>query len=188
MFVEIQLTFKDNPKSLQKQLHFIRMLPKAWTTLLLDIELVGNFWKSQTNSDIKKFMKYHQNIFKSYNEYETLKVVAQKLSPPCPLEFWIRNSRNSVNFEARRIFKVPKFSKKYLKFLIFHQFLLSLERFLHNLQKTRYHVRSFFLMLVVLTIMRGVLGTQYRVFANCEEIHQVRANSDKILKTGHIFC
>ena len=60
---------------------------QAWTPLLLDIELVGNFWKSQTNSDIKKFMKYHQNIFKSYNEFETLKVIAQKLSPSCPLEF-----------------------------------------------------------------------------------------------------
>ena len=35
-------------------------------------------------------------------------------------------------------------------------------------------------MLVVLTIMRGILGIQYRVFANCEETHQVKAKSDKL--------
>ena len=61
--------------------------------------------------------------------------MAQKLSPPCPLEFWTRNSRNSVNFEARRMFKVPKFSKKYSQSLVFYHFLLSLERFLYNLRK-----------------------------------------------------
>ena len=143
---------------------------QTWTILLLDIELVGNFWKSQTNSDIKKFMKYNQNIFKSYNEFEILKVVAQKLSPPCPLEFWTRNSRNSVNFEARRMFKVPKFSKKYLKFLIFYHFLLSLEGFLHNLQKRDIVFPVSPLMMVKTTSIRGNLGMQCQVFMNYEEV------------------
>ena len=34
----------------------------------------------------------------------------------------------------------------------------------------------------------GILGTQYRVFASCEETAQVKAKSDKISKTGNIFC
>ena len=49
--------------------------------------------------------------------------------------------------------------------------------------KTRYWVPSFPLMLVILTIVRGILRTQYRVFANCEEIAKVKAKSDKISKT-----
>ena len=61
--------------------------------------------------------------------------VAQKLSPPRPFEFWKRNSCSSVNFEARRMFRVPKFSKNYFQFLVFYHFLLSLEWFLYNLQK-----------------------------------------------------
>ena len=54
--------------------------------------------------------------------------------------------------------------------------------------KTRYQVPSFPLMLVVLTIIRGILETQYRVFANCEETAQVKEKSDEILKTVNIFC
>ena len=59
---------------------------------------------------------------------------------------------------------------------------------LNLLKKTRYRFPSFPLMLVVLTIMRGILGTQYRVFANCEETPQVRTKSDKISKTEIVFC
>ena len=61
--------------------------------------------------------------------------LAQKLSPPQSFEFWKRKSHSSVNFEARNMFKVPKFSKKYSQSLVFYHFLLSLERFLYNLRK-----------------------------------------------------
>jgi len=53
--------------------------------------------------------------------------------------------------------------------------------------KTQNHVRSFPLMMVVLTIMRGILGTQYRIFANCDETTQVRAKNDNIPKTEIFF-
>ena len=60
--------------------------------------------------------------------------MAQKLGPPRPLEFWTRNSRNLVNFEASRMIKMPKFSKNYSQFLVFYHFLLWLEWFLYNLR------------------------------------------------------
>ena len=65
-----------NPFFAQKAIKCAR----SWTPLLLDIELVGNFWKSRTNRGIKNFIKYHKNIFKSYDEFENLKFLAQKLS------------------------------------------------------------------------------------------------------------
>ena len=76
------------------------------------MDLIGIFLKSETIRDIKKSMWYHQNIFKSYVNFEKLKDVAQKLSPPRQFEFWKRSSPISANFEARRMFKVPEFSKK----------------------------------------------------------------------------
>ena len=51
----------------------------SWTTLLLDMELVWEFCKSETNRDIKKSFKYHQNNLKSYDDFEILRTLAQKL-------------------------------------------------------------------------------------------------------------
>ena len=53
------------------------------------------------------------NIFKSYENFESLKVVAQKLSAPRSFVFWGQNSRYSLNFEARKNFKNLNSWKKY---------------------------------------------------------------------------
>ena len=53
----------------------------------MDPGLKGKFWISETITDIKKVQKYHFNIFKSYENFESLKGVAQILSPPRPFVF-----------------------------------------------------------------------------------------------------
>ena len=47
-------------------------------------------WKYQ------KWFYYHLNIFKRYEFSQNLKVVAQKLSPPRPFQFWTSEGRGSL--------------------------------------------------------------------------------------------
>jgi len=53
----------------------------------MDPGLKGKFWISETITDIKKVQKYDFNIFKSYDNFESFKGVAQILSPPRPFVF-----------------------------------------------------------------------------------------------------
>ena len=95
---------------------------------------------------------------------------------PCPLEFWIRNRHNSINFEAKRMLKVTQFSMKYPQLLIF---LLSL-----------YCVSSFPLMLVILTDIRGILGTRYLVssFRLLSLTLWLTMSTTKLYKCRNINC
>ena len=65
----------------QKSLAFfrIRSYIHAWTPLLLDMELLGIFWKSQTIRDIKNSIKYHQNIFKIRDQLFSLSMVKKTI-------------------------------------------------------------------------------------------------------------
>ena len=58
--------------------------------------------------DIKKYQYNQLNIFKSYDDFENMKGVAQKMSLTLPFEIQKRNDRKSVSFGARRSFKMPK--------------------------------------------------------------------------------
>ena len=58
------------------------------------------FTISQTVRYIKKLYKRHQNSFKSYEKFQTLKDLAQKLMLPRLFVFWTQNGRRSLNFEA----------------------------------------------------------------------------------------
>ena len=95
-------------------------------------------WEFLEISNYQWYQKFHEISLKHLQKLWWIwkfEVPGSKLSPLRPLQFWTRNSCNSVNFEAKRMLKVPKFSKKYFQFLIFYHCLLSLERFLHNLRK-----------------------------------------------------
>ena len=71
----------------------------------MDPGLKGKLLISETITDIKKIQYYHLNIFKSYENFENLESVAQKLSLPCPFQFWTSNSRSLVNFEVGNMFQ-----------------------------------------------------------------------------------
>ena len=78
----------------------------------MDPGLKGKFWISETITDIKKVQKYYFNIFKSYENFESLKGVAQILSPPRPFVFWTQNGHYLANFGVTKKFKKSKFTKK----------------------------------------------------------------------------
>ena len=67
----------------------------------------------------------------------------KKMSLPLPFEFQKRNSRKSVNFGARRSFKMPKWRESYCCFLVIYHFLLYLEPFLLNLTKRNFFLRFY---------------------------------------------
>ena len=72
------------------------------------MQWVLNFLSSKYLLDIKTIVIKLTNIFKSYDDFENMKGMAKKMSLPRPFEFQKRNSRKSVNFGARRSFKMPK--------------------------------------------------------------------------------
>ena len=73
-------------------------LAYTWISIVLDWHLKPIFCNFFTIKDIKKQFYYHLNIFQKYEFSQNLMVVAQKLSPPCPFQFWNSEGRGSPNF------------------------------------------------------------------------------------------
>ena len=71
-----------NTKKLQLSLPEPRI-----SSMYLDTLLMPKISKFYTIRFSQKWFFYHLNIFKRYEFLQNLKVIAQKLRPPCPIQF-----------------------------------------------------------------------------------------------------
>ena len=119
---------------------------------------------SQTMRNIKELYKRHQNNFKSYEKFQNLKDLAQKLSPPRPFVFWTQNGCISLDFEATKKCKKSFFMTKKIQLrCVFYIFALASNVFELS-SKTRYFPCGLCPMARKFSIMGHKLQGKYRVF------------------------
>ena len=73
-----------------------------------------NFASRKLTEISKGLTKYHQNNLKSYNDFEILRTLAQRLRAWQLFVFSNQNGRNSLNFEATKKSTNIFSSKQYL--------------------------------------------------------------------------
>ena len=92
-------------------------------TLTLIFAISGNI------RDIKKFIKRHQNTFKSHVKFQSLKDLVPKLNVPRPFIFQNQNGCHSLSFGATKKSQSLKRQEKYFSWSVLTSFCSHTNRF-----------------------------------------------------------